>query len=192
MNQKPVLLKFDQGEVSSTSVVNKYVRLGKGSKIWHFCNVYGVKDGEVIIGEDTQIGSHSEIKPNVKIGNHCRFQHDQYIPDHVTIGNYVFVGPGVTFLNDKYPSSYKSMNRKLEKLLSITIEEHTSIGGNVAIGPGIKIGKYCIIGMGSVVTKDVPDYSVIIGNPARIVGKIYEERFKRHYPEFKNLKAEKR
>lgn len=188
MYQQPTLLKFDQGEISSTSLVNEHVRLGKGSRIWHFCNIYGVKDGEVLIGEDTQLGSHSEIKPNVTIGNHCRFQYGQYIPDHITIGDYVFVGPSVTFLNDKYPSSYKSINRRLEKLFSVTIADHTSIGGHAVIGPGIKIGKYCLVGMGSVVTKEVPDYSVIAGNPAKIVGKIYEDRFKQHYPEFRNVK----
>lgn len=190
MNQKPVLLKFDQGEISSTSIVNEYVKLGRGSRIWHFCNIYGVKDGEVIIGEDTQLGSHSEVKPNVKIGRHCRFQYGQYIPDHTTLGDYVFVGPSVTFLNDKYPSAYKSINRKLEKLLSIIVEDYTTIGASVVVGPGVTIGKYCLIGMGSVITKNVPDYSVVVGNPARIVGKIYEERFKQHYPEFKNLKRE--
>lgn len=190
MTQKPVLEKFDQGEVSSTSIVNQYVRLGKDSKIWHFCNVYGTEGGQVVIGDDTQIGSHSEIKPNVRIGSHCRFQYGLFIPDHVTIDDYVFIGPSVTFLNDKYPSAHKSIDRNLENLSATNVGSHTSIGGQVVIGPGIKIGRYCLIGMGSVITKDIPDYCVAAGNPAKIVGKIHEEKFKKQYPEFKDLNGE--
>lgn len=187
MNGKFEFIKFDQGEISSTSIVNEYVKLGQRSQIWHFCNVYGASNGEVTIGEDTRLGGHSEVKPFVQIGNHCRLQYGQFIPDHTTIGNHVFIGPRVTFLNDKYPSSYKSTDRSLEKLLATSVNDSACIGGGAVIGPGITIGKYCLIGMGAVVTNCVPDFSIVAGNPARVIGEIYEDRFIKHYPEFRSL-----
>lgn len=188
MNQNVTLIKFDKGEISSTSIVNDYVKLGSGSKIWHFCNVYGTKEGPIIIGDDTNIGSHSEIRPNVKIGDHCRFQHNLCISDHVSIGNYVFVGANVTFLNDKYPTAHKSINRALEKLSPAKVMDHTSIGSNSSIGPGVTVGQYCVVAMGSMVTRDVSDYSVVAGNPAKVIGKIYDSLFIEHFPEFHHLK----
>ncbi|MEK6904156.1 MAG: acyltransferase [Nanoarchaeota archaeon] len=188
MPQKPILEKFDEGLVSSTSIVNEHVRLGKDSKIWHFCNVYGAEDGEVNIGEDTQVGSFTEIKPNVRVGSHCRFQSHVFVPDYVSIGNYVFVGPGVVFTNDPNPSAIKSMKREeLEKLEKTNIGDYAIIGAGSKIFCGITLGKFCLVGLGSVVIRDVPDYGVVAGNPAKVIGDIRDEKYKERFKELQEI-----
>jgi UDP-2-acetamido-3-amino-2,3-dideoxy-glucuronate N-acetyltransferase len=157
--------------ISERSFVNEFVKLGNGTKIWHFCNIYGEKDNPVIIGDNTYIGSYSEIKPGIKIGNNCRFQSYVFIPEGVTIKDYVFLGPRVTFTNDKYPSAIKTI-KKIWNLEKTYVDTHATICANSVIGPGVNIGKYSLVGMGSVVIEDVPDYAVVYGNPAEIKGTI--------------------
>lgn len=161
----------------------KHVKLGRNSKVWNYCNVYGLPHEPVVIGDNVQVGSFSEIKPNVQIGNNCRLQSHVFIPEMVRIEDNVFIGPGVSFHNDKYPSAVKTLNGawKCEQTI---VKEHASIGGGALIAPGITIGKCAVVGMGSVVVKDVPDYAIVCGNPARIVGDVRDAKYATKYPEF--------
>jgi len=135
------------------------------------------------IGEDTRIWQFVVVMAGAKIGSmcnicsHCLIESDVVVGDRVTIksgvqlwnglhiGDDVFIGPNVTFTNDKYP---KSGNRDF-KLLSTRIESGASIGGGATLLPGISIGAKAIVGAGSVVTRDVPSGATVVGNPARIV-----------------------
>lgn len=150
------------------------VRIGDGSRVWHFCNLY-----ECTIGRNTQVGSYCEIKQGAVVGDNCRFQSYIFIPEGTKIGNNVFIGPRVTFLNDKHPTSAKSIN-KTWSLEAAVVEDEVSIGGSVTILPGVRLGKGSIIGAGAVVTKNVPEYGVVAGVPARIIGDSRDERFKEY------------
>ncbi len=148
----------------------RILETGEGARIWHFCNVYGCK-----IGKNTQIGSYSEIKPGAQIGDNCRFQSYAFISEGTVIGNSVFIGPRVTFLNDKYPTAQKAVEKRWT-LEACVVEDEVSIGGGAVILPGVRIMSGAAIGAGAVVTKDVPANAVVVGNPARIIGFIGQER----------------
>ena len=166
--------------IGDYSIVNEHVSIGNKSGIWHFCNIYGTKDNPVIIGSHTQVGSYTEIKPGVKIGDYCRLQSYVFLPEGVTVRNYVFIGPRAVFTNDKHPDVIKTINQTWE-LKSIVVMEYASIGANATIGPGVTIGSCSIIGSCANVTKDVPDYAIAIGNPARVIGHISDKKFRKHY-----------
>ncbi|MBL4287576.1 acyltransferase [Vibrio fluvialis] len=135
--------------------------IGEGTRIWQFSVILkGAK-----IGQDCNICAHTLIENDVLIGNHVTIKSGVYIWDGVTIEDNVFIGPCVTFTNDKQPRSKVYP----EKFPNMLIKQNASIGANVTLLPGITIGKYAMIGAGSVVTKDVPDYAVVVGNPAKIV-----------------------
>ena len=140
-------------------------KIGEGTKIWHFVHV---RIGAVI-GKNCNIGKGVYIDSDLRIGDNCKIQNFVSIYKGVTIGNDVFIGPHVCFTNDLYPRAF-IWNE--ERLVDITIEDGVSIGANATIIAGIKIGKYAMIGAGSVVTKDVDDFSLVIGNPAKVVGKV--------------------
>ncbi len=127
------------------------------------------------IGNKTKIGTNTIIDGNVKIGNNVNIQSSCYIPPKTIIGNNVFLGPCVVITNDKYPPS--------TNLKGVIIEDSVVIGANAVLLAGIKICKNAVIGAGSVVTKDVPEDTVVVGNPAR---KIYkrEEYERKKYSHF--------
>lgn len=167
--------------ISKNSMVNEFVRIGRDSMIWNFCNVYGTKHNLVTIGRKTQIGSYCEIMPGVIIGDECKIEPYVFLPENTHIGNYVFIGPGTKVLNDKYPSALKPSVRFWEPS-AVRIEDKVSIGGGVIIGPGITIGNRSVIGAGSLITKDVVPYSVMI-NHNEVIGDLREDRFKDKYAE---------
>jgi UDP-2-acetamido-3-amino-2,3-dideoxy-glucuronate N-acetyltransferase len=137
--------------------------IGRNTKIWQFCVVLkGAK-----IGDDVNICSHCFIENDVKIGNAVTIKSGVQVWDGLEIEDNVFVGPNVAFTNDKYP---KSKNKDF-MLKTILIKEGASIGANATILAGITIGRGAMIGAGSVVTKDVPDYATVVGNPAVIISK---------------------
>jgi UDP-2-acetamido-3-amino-2,3-dideoxy-glucuronate N-acetyltransferase len=136
--------------------VSKTAKIGKNVKIWHFAYV----GDKTIIGDNVMVGSLSHIDYNVKIGDNTRIEGSVYIPPLTVIGNNVFIAPGATFTNDPYPMS--------PKMIGVTVEDGAIIAARAVIKPGVTIGKKAVVGMGAVVTKDVPSETVVIGNPARI------------------------
>lgn len=155
---------------SKSSKVQNYVshtaKIGKNVKIWHFAYV----GDKTIIGDNVMIGSLAHIDYNVKIGNNTRIEGAVYIPPLTVIGNNVFIAPGATFTNDPYPMS--------PKMIGVTVEDGAIIAARAVIKPGVSIGRNAVVGMGAVVTKDVPSETVVIGNPARVkyTRKEYDEK----------------
>lgn len=145
----------------------KSVSIGDGTRIWQFAVIL---DGAKI-GKDCNICAHTLIEGKVIIGDRVTIKSGVYIWDNTIIENDVFIGPCAAFTNDKYPRP-KEHNKKFE---SIYIKEGASIGANVTILPGVTIGKKSIIGAGSVVTKNIPDYAIAYGNPAIITRAIKNE-----------------
>jgi len=147
------------------------VKLGKNVKIFSFVNLYGCE-----IGDDTKIGAFVEIQKGVKVGKKCRVSSHTFICEGVTIEDGVFIGHNVTFINDKYPKSINSddsMTTEKDWILQPThIKKGASIGSSVTILGGIVIGENAIVGAGSVVTKNVPDNSIVYGVPAKIKGNV--------------------
>lgn len=153
--------------VHKSSYVDDGVVVGDGSKIWHFSHIQsGAKIGEnVIIGQNVNIG------PNVIIGNNVKIQNNVSVYEGVEIEDDVFVGPSVVFTNVFNPRSFVNRKNEFRKTL---IKQGTSLGANCTIVCGVIIGKYSLIGAGSVVTKNTDDYSLFYGNPARFHGFVCE------------------
>ena len=143
-------------------ILAKDISVGKGTKIWNYCNLY-----KCLIGENCVIGSYVEIGKDVIISDNCKIECGAFIPEGVIIGNKVFIGPHVVFTNDLYPRA----DSESWKLSLTIVKGRTSIGANSTIRCGITIGANALIGCGSVVTKDVPDNEVWVGNPARFLRK---------------------
>ncbi|GAB3357582.1 MULTISPECIES: acyltransferase [Giesbergeria] len=135
--------------------------IGTGTRIWQFVVILlGAK-----IGSECNICSHCLIESDVVVGDRVTIKSGVQLWNGLRVGDDVFIGPNVTFTNDKYPRS----GNKSFKLLPIVIENNVSIGAGATILPGIHIGEGAIVGAGAVVTKNVPPQSLVIGNPARIV-----------------------
>jgi len=149
------------------------VQLAEGVKIFHpdLVNLYGCR-----IGIDTKIGTFVEIQKNAMVGARCKISSHSFICEGVTIEDEVFVGHGVMFINDIYPRSTTSGgNLQTEadwKLIETRIKLRASIGSNATILAGVIIGENAMVGAGAVVTKDVPDYAIVAGVPARIIGDV--------------------
>lgn len=141
------------------------VKIGNEVKIYDFVNLY-----ECEIDDRTQIGTFVEIQNGVKIGKHCRIQSHTFICEGVTIEDEVFIGHGVMFINDKNPS-VKTAKERTWKMDKVLVKKGAAIGSGAVILGGITIGENSLVGAGAVVTKDVPNNTVVIGNPAKIMKK---------------------
>jgi len=137
------------------------VLVGKNVKIYDFVNLY-----ECEIGDDTQIGTFVEIQRGVIVGKRCRIQSHSFLCEGVTIENDVFIGHGVIFINDKKPTMETTLNKtwRLEKVI---VKSGASIGSGAIIMAGVTVGKEAFVGAGAVVTRDVPDKTVVVGVPAK-------------------------
>lgn len=138
--------------------------IGQNTKIWQYVVILGGAQ----IGSDCNICSHCFIENDVIIGNRVTVKCGVQLWDGITIEDDVFIGPNVTFSNDMFPRS-KQYPDVFPKMV---VRAGASIGANATILPGITIGNEAMIGAGSVVTKDVPDFAVVIGNPAKIIRRI--------------------
>ena len=149
---------------------------GKNCTIWH-PELSVLLDCQ--IGDDCTIHAHVWIGNKVAIGNRCKVQAMTFIPEGVTIGDDVFIGPRVTFTNDKHPPS--------EHWSETLVCDGVSIGAGAVILPGITLNEGCKIGAGAVVTRSVPAWATVVGNPARIY-KLGEHQFGKHATQEKKVK----
>ena len=150
-----------------SSYVDDNVTIGRGTKIWHFSHI----QSNSIIGDNCSIGQNVNIANNVKIGNNVKIQNNVSVYEGVELEDYVFCGPSMVFTNIKIPRS-EFPQKGSEYYLKTHVKKSASIGANATIICGVTIGEYALIGSGAVVTKDVPPYSLVLGNPARVVGKV--------------------
>src|SRR5215831_18547547 len=144
------------------------VKLGKGVKIYAFVNLYGCE-----IGDDVKIGTFVEIQKGAKIGNRCKISSHSFICEGVTLEDEVFIGHGVTFINDLYPRATNADGRLQTeadwKCIPTLIKRGAAIGSGATLLGGITVGEQSLVAAGSVVTKTVPPHSVVAGNPARVI-----------------------
>jgi UDP-2-acetamido-3-amino-2,3-dideoxy-glucuronate N-acetyltransferase len=149
--------------VHESSYVDAPCQIGKGSKIWHFSHI--MKDS--IIGENCSIGQNVVVSPNVQLGNNVKIQNNVSIYTGVICEDDVFLGPSMVFTNVINPRS--GVIRKDEYMKTV-VKKGASIGANVTIVCGNNIGRYAFIGAGAVVTKEVSDYALMVGNPSKNIG----------------------
>src|SRR5262249_8365948 len=144
------------------------VKIGRDVKIHHFVNLYGCD-----IGDGSTIGSFVEIQKRASVGRNCKISSHSFVCEGVEIGDEVFVGHSVVFINDKYPrATTESGALKTEakgKVFPTMVKSRASMGSNATILCGVTIGEAAIVGAGAVVTKDVPAGATVAGSPARIV-----------------------
>ncbi len=150
-----------------SSFIDDNVIIGKDTKIWHFSHI----QSGAVIGSQCSLGQNVNIGNNVKIGDNVKIQNNVSVYEGVELEDYVFCGPSMVFTNIKIPRS--EFPQKGAKYYSKTIvRKSASIGANATIVCGVIIGEYSIIGSGAVITKDVPPFSLVVGNPGRVIGKV--------------------
>ena len=149
--------------VHETSLVDEPCQIGEGTKIWHFCHV--MKDS--VIGPGCNIGQNVVVSPGVRIGRGCKIQNNVSLYTGVILEDFVFCGPSMVFTNVLNPRS--EVVRKDEYKTTL-VRRGASIGANATIICGVTLGQYAFVGAGAVVTRDVPDFAIVIGNPARRTG----------------------
>lgn len=150
-----------------TAVIDKGCSIGKGTKIWHFSHIMN----EAILGLNCNVGQNVVISPQVILGNNVKVQNNVSIYSGVICEDNVFLGPSMVFTNILNP---RSAIVRSNQYLKTVVRKGASIGANATIVCGIILGEYCLIGAGAVVTKDVPDYALIIGNPGKQIGWVSE------------------
>lgn len=158
-------------------MIKSDVKLGKDVMVYQpdLVNLYGCE-----IGDGSKVGAFVEIRKTVKIGRNVKIQAFAFIPEGVTIGDGVFIGPHVCFTNDKYPMAVNPDGNLLGnddwEIVSTVVEDGANIGANATIICGVTIGKHALIGAGAVVTRDVPPYAVAMGVPAVVVGDVRQRQ----------------
>lgn len=148
-----------QADVQSRSI-------GEGTTVWQFAVVLP----QAKIGENCNVCAHTFIENDVIVGDRVTIKSGVFLWDGMRVGSDVFIGPNATFSNDLYPRSKQEFKYPLT-----SIEDGASIGANATVLPGVKIGRGALIGAGAVVTKDVPEYSVVMGNPAAVTRTVTPE-----------------
>ena len=154
--------------VHESSYVDDNVKIGKGTKIWHFSHI--LKGAE--IGENCSLGQNVNVGNNVKIGNGCKLQNNVSVYEGVEMEDYVFCGPSMVFTNDLTPrAKYPKGSAGYKKTL---LREGATVGANATIVCGHNIGRWAMIAAGAVVTKNVRDHALMAGVPARQIGWVCE------------------
>ncbi len=153
--------------IHETAVIDEPCSIGSGTKIWHFSHV--MKDA--VLGNDCNLGQNVVISPRVTLGNNVKVQNNVSIYTGVICEDDVFLGPSMVFTNILNPRS--AVVRK-DKYLETLVKKGASIGANTTVVCGNKIGSYSLIGAGAVITKDVSNYALVVGNPAKQIGWVSE------------------
>jgi acetyltransferase-like isoleucine patch superfamily enzyme len=161
-------------QIEAKSSMNTYqciapdVKLGQNVKLSKFINLYGCE-----IGDESKIGAFVEIQKNASVGKRCKVSSHTFVCEGVTIEDNVFIGHGVMFINDSYPrATAADGNLQTEadwKVERTVVKNGASIGSGATILSNVSIGENAIVGAGSVVTKDVPPGSIVVGNPAKVL-----------------------
>ena len=160
MNKK---YNFKDVFVHETSYVDNNVTIGTGTKIWHFSHVLN----DCKIGENCSLGQNVVVGPNVDIGNHVKIQNNVSIYEGVTLEDGVFCGPSCVFTNVHNPRSKIVRKNEYRKTL---VQKGVTLGANCTIVCGITLGKFSFIGAGAVINKDIYDYALMVGVPAKQIG----------------------
>lgn len=150
-----------------TAVIDENCTIGEGTKIWHFSHVMP----NCVIGKLCNLGQNVVVSPQVKLGNNVKVQNNVSIYSGVVCEDDVFLGPSMVFTNILNP---RSAVIRRDQYIQTLVKKGASIGANATIICGIEIGRYALIGAGAVVTKNVPDYALLIGNPAKQTGWVSE------------------
>lgn len=150
-----------------TAIIDKNARIGEGTKIWHFSHIMS----DAIIGEGCNLGQNVVVSPQVTLGRNVKVQNNVSIYTGVICEDDVFLGPSMVFTNVINPRS--AVNRKSEYLKTL-VKQGASIGANATIVCGNDIGAYAFIGAGAVVTKEIKDYALVVGNPSKQIGWVSE------------------
>lgn len=155
--------------VHALAVVDDNVEIGEGTKVWHFSHIQtGARIGKkCVFGQNVNVANH------VKVGNFCKVQNNVSIYEGVELEDYVFCGPSMVFTNILDPRC-KYPQVGAEFYIKTLVKEGASLGANSTIVCGHTIGRSALVGAGAVVTKDVPDFALVVGNPARVVGWVSE------------------
>lgn len=159
-----------------TAVIDEGCTIGKGTKIWHFSHIMTGCE----IGENCNIGQNVVVSPGVKLGRNVKVQNNVSIYTGVICEDDVFLGPSMVFTNVSNPRSAIVRRDKYEQTL---VKKGATIGANATIVCGVVIGEYAFIGAGAVVTKDVPPYALVVGNPARQIGWMSEYGHRLYFDE---------
>jgi len=155
--------KFGDCFIHPTAVIDEKINIGPGTKIWCFTHVISGST----IGTHCNIGQNVVIGPNARIGNRCKIQNNVSVYPGVILEDGVFCGPSMVFTNVYNP---RAEIPKMDQVRETLVKRGATIGANSTIVCGVTLGCYCFIGAGSVVTKDVPDYALVVGNPAKQIG----------------------
>lgn len=156
-------MKRKNVSIHGTAEVSDKAEIGKGTSVWHYCQI---REG-VRIGKNCSFGKGVYVDNGVIIGNDVKVQNRVNLYHGVVVEDDVFLGPSMTFTNDLRPRSFIWSEEKVGRTL---VKRGASIGANATVICGNTIGEYSMVGAGAVVTKDVPDHALVVGNPARIVG----------------------
>lgn len=159
-----------------TAVIDPGCRIGKGTRIWHFSHIMP----DCIIGENCNLGQNVVVSSQVILGNQVKVQNNVSIYTGVICEDNVFLGPSMVFTNVTNPRSAVNRRGQYERTL---VREGATIGANATIVCGHTIGRFAFIGAGTVVTKDVPDYALVVGNPARQIGWMSEYGHRLYFDE---------
>tara|TARA_R110002111_G_scaffold164386_3_gene230590 strand:- start:50692 stop:51270 length:579 start_codon:yes stop_codon:yes gene_type:complete len=155
--------------IHETAVIDEGARIGERTKIWHFCHIMR----ESFIGNDCTLGQNVFVANRAQIGNHVKIQNNVSVYEGVTLEDYVFCGPSMVFTNVRTPRCAYPRNQS-DDCIPTLVKFGASIGANATIVCGVTIGKWALIAAGAVVTKDVKDYALMAGVPAREVGWVSE------------------
>lgn len=150
--------------VHESSYIDSGATIGDGTKIWHFSHI----QHGATIGENCTLGQNVNVGRNVTIGSGCKIQNNVSVYDGVTLEDNVFCGPSCVFTNDLTPRA--EFPKGYDNHVKTLVKRGASIGANATIVCGVTIGEYAMVGAGAVVTKDVPNYALVVGIPARVVG----------------------